>query len=130
MPKPELLTISGSKEPVPKTPRRHTQSVAKEALGMEAGASTGSGGTGADGRKKQKPKSFFAASTVLTGVMLKQLLRNGQDTRMLCGAVFDTYIVSRPTTTQCARHPFASRDTKRATLETGAPNTLRKNSSG
>ena len=38
------------------------------------------GGTGAEGRKKQKLNSFCAASTALTGVMLKQLLRNEQDT--------------------------------------------------
>ena len=82
-------------KPVPKKPRRHTQkSVAKEALGAEASASAGSGGTGAEGRKKHKSKSFCAASTALTGVMLKQLLRNEHDTRTLCGVVFDTYIVS------------------------------------
>ena len=117
VPKSEVLTISDSKEPVPKKPRRHTQkSVAKEALEVEASASAGSGGTGAEGRKKQKPKSFCAASTALTGVMLKQLLRNEQDTRTLCGVVFDTYIVSSQlhaavgkgtnaglTTTQCNR---------------------------
>ena len=86
-----MLTTSDSKEPMPKKPRRLTQKrVAKELWGVEAG----SGGTGAEGRKKQKPKSFCAASTALRGVMLKQLLRNKQDTRTLCGVVFDTYIVS------------------------------------
>ena len=49
----------------------------------EAGACAGSGGTGAERRKKLKPKSFFAASRALTGVMLKKLLRNEQDTRTL-----------------------------------------------
>ena len=54
----------------------------------------GSGGTGAEGRQKQKTKKFCAASTALTGVTLKQLLRNQQDTSTLCGVVFDSYIVS------------------------------------
>ena len=55
VPKSEVLTISDPKEPVPKKPRRHTRkSVAKEALGVEASASAGSGGTGAEGRKKHK----------------------------------------------------------------------------
>ena len=62
----------------------------KEVSVTVAGACAGSGGTGAERRKKQKPKSFFAASRALTGVMLKQLLRNEQDTRTLCGVVFDT----------------------------------------
>ena len=72
-------------------PRRHTQkSVAKEALGVEASASAASGGTGAKGRKKQEPKSFLRGIDSYQRVMLKQLLRNDQDTRTLCGVVFDT----------------------------------------
>ena len=75
VPKSEALTTPDSKEPVPKKRRHHTQkSLAKDALGVEASASTGSGGTGAEGRKKQRHKSFCAASTALTGVMLKQVV--------------------------------------------------------
>ena len=118
VPKSEVLTVANLKEPVPKKPRRHTQKrVAKEVLVVEASPNAGSSGTGAERRKKQKPKSFCAAPTALTGVMLKQLLRNVQDTRTLCGAAFDTSIVSsqlnavvapkahkrRLTTTRCNR---------------------------
>ena len=60
----------------------------------EAVASAGSSDAGAEGHKKRKPRSFCAALTGLTGVMLKQLLRNAQDTRALSGVVYDTYIVS------------------------------------
>ena len=42
---------------------------------------------------RQAPALDAVASTVLTGVMLKQQLRNEQDTRTLCGVVLDTYIV-------------------------------------
>ena len=94
VPQSEALTTSDSKEPMPKKPRRRTQqSVAKEALGVEASASAGSGGTGVEGRKKRKPESFCAASPGLTGVTVEHLMRNEQDTRTSCGVVFDIFIV-------------------------------------
>ena len=75
LPKSEVMTISDSKEPVPKKPRRHTQKSVAKALEVEASASAGS----AEGRKMPKPKSFCAASTALTGLMLNQLLRRHQN---------------------------------------------------
>ena len=59
----------------------------------EAGASAGSGGAGAEVHQKQNSKSFSAASTALTGMTREQLLRTEQDTRALCGVVYDTDIV-------------------------------------
>ena len=45
--------------------------------------------------QEAETRSICAASRpLLTGVMLKHLLRNEQDTRTSCGVVLDTYIVS------------------------------------
>ena len=77
-----------------KNKKRQTQKGAARVVENEAVASAGSSDAGAEGHKKRKPRSFCAALTGLTGVMLKQLLRNAQDTRALCGVVYDTYIVS------------------------------------
>ena len=77
-----------------KKKKRQTQKGAARVVENEAVASAGSSDAGAEGHKKRKPRSFCAALTGLTGVMLKQLLRNAQDTRALCGVVYDTYIVS------------------------------------
>ena len=87
------------REPVTKKHKQHTQKGAvKEVAANEAGASTGSSGTGAERHKMHKPRSFCAASRV----MLEQLLRNEQDTRTLCGVVYDLHRAKpRPTTKQC-----------------------------
>ena len=76
-----------------KQKQHQTQKGTARVVANGADASAGSSGAGAEGHKKQEPKNCGAASKALTGVMLKQLLRNKQDTRALCGVVYDAFMV-------------------------------------
>ena len=43
---------------------------------------------------KKKPAAFCKNTTQLMGIIIKQCLRTEQDTRFLCGALFDTVIMA------------------------------------
>ena len=43
---------------------------------------------------KKKPVAFCKNTTQLMGIIIKQCLRTEQDTRSLCGALFDTIIMA------------------------------------
>ena len=57
----------------------------------EAGAR---GDTVALAGSKKKPAAFCKSTTQLRGIIIKQCLRTEQETRSLCGAIFDTIIMA------------------------------------
>ena len=68
----------------------------------EIGSAPPSGDAEASGRgsgvvpvgSKKKPVAFCKNTTQLMGIIIKQCLRTEQDTRSLCGALFDTIIMA------------------------------------
>ena len=74
------------REPVHKKPKRQTEG---------CGESRGERGSRQQWKQWRgcRRAQGGEGSTALPGVMLKQLLRNEQDTRALCGVVYDTYTV-------------------------------------
>ena len=68
-----------TRKPMALVPKKNKQRQTQKGSASEAVTSTGSTGAGAEGLKKQKRESVCEASAAATGVMLKQLLRNEQD---------------------------------------------------
>ena len=57
----------------------------------EAGAR---GDTAARAGSKKKPSAFCKNTTQLMGIIIKQCRRTEQETRSMCGAIFDTIIIA------------------------------------
>ena len=74
----------------------------RKSVAGERGSGPPSGDAEARGRgggvvpvgSKKKPVAFCKNTTQLMGIIIKQCLRTQQDTRSLCGALFDTIIMA------------------------------------
>ena len=98
---PQSLAIADltkePREPVTKEQnQRQYQKCVARVVANAARASGGTSGAGAEGHKKQNPTLFCAATTPLTGVVLKQMLRNEQDTKALCSVMYNNSHRAKP----------------------------------